>query len=783
MAEASRYAAARRQRLRRHVTTGALLICVPPLTPTNPLRAERALLLEVWINGRATGLVAEFKERDGAIFAAASELKEIGLAVPEPAADAEAVPLAALSGVSFRLEEASQRLAITADLSSLRAATLAARAAEETPKPVAESRLGMVLNYDLLGSYDLSGQALGSAFLDFRATPGRFGALSSAAVLRSAALGPDQESVVRLETSWTYSEPDELRRWRVGDAVSGGLSWTRPVRLGGFQLQTDFALRPDLVTYPVPVLAGEAAVPSALDVLLNGSRYLSQQVNEGPFVLQRLPAVNGAGEVTFAMRDALGRETVTTLPFYSSSTMMAPGLLSYSAEFGAVRQGYGLRSADYGDWAASGSLRYGVSDWLTLEGHSELAGALHLGGVGGTLRVGSLGTVSASVAASGGEASGLSSSIGIERQSRRFRFGVLATAATPDFRDIAALQGVPVPRSSLRASLGLSLGPYGSVGLAYAMRDEGDRTPFRTTGHGATQILTASYNIALADNVYLYANGIASRSERDSYGAMVGISISLGTTTAGGSVSLDGGRRNYQAQASRAATTIGDLGLRTYASEGAIAHRIAEGEYLASWGRMSAGVEQFSGTGSARLGARGALVVTGEGLYPSDSVPDSYAVVDTGGVADVGILHENRLVGRTDAKGRLLVPYLRSYQANKLTVDTADLPLDVQAGQSQVEVRPSERSGVRVNFDIHRDNAALVRLQARSGHPLPLGATATLPGGEATPVGHGGEAFLMGLQPTNQLRVTLPGGGSCEARFAYQPVAGELPVIGPVVCQ
>ncbi|MGY3695904.1 hypothetical protein ACVIGA_005984 [Bradyrhizobium sp. USDA 3240] len=37
------------------------------------------------------------------------------------------------------------------------------------------------------------------------------------------------------------------------------------MRLGGVQMQTNFALRPDLVTLPIPALSGSAAVPSTLD--------------------------------------------------------------------------------------------------------------------------------------------------------------------------------------------------------------------------------------------------------------------------------------------------------------------------------------------------------------------------------------------------------------------------------------------------------------------------------------------------------------------------------------
>jgi len=50
------------------------------------------------------------------------------------------------------------------------------------------------------------------------------------------------------------------------------------VRLGGAQIATDFSLRPDLVTFPVPIVAGSVAVPSNVDVLVNNVRVLSLEV-------------------------------------------------------------------------------------------------------------------------------------------------------------------------------------------------------------------------------------------------------------------------------------------------------------------------------------------------------------------------------------------------------------------------------------------------------------------------------------------------------------------------
>jgi outer membrane usher protein len=56
-------------------------------------------------------------------------------------------------------------------------------------------------------------------------------------------------------------------------------------------------------------------------------------------------------------------------------------------------------------------------------------------------------------------------------------------------------------------------------------------------------------------------------------------------------------------------------------------------------------------------------------------------------------------------------------------------------------------------------------------------------GAEDQPVGYDGEAYVTGLKPTNRMEVVLPQGTTCVAQFDYQPVKGDIPIIGPVVCK
>ena len=184
-----------------------------------------------------------------------------------------------------------------------------------TNPPRSRSDLGAVLNYVLFASSvkPPSGDAFGfsevNATLDARVF-GPIGSLSQSAIL--GATTSRRTEALRLDTTWSASDPQNLLTYRAGDVISGGFAWTRPIRLGGLQMQRDFALRPDLVTQPLPTASGSAAVPSTLDVYVNNLKTYSQDIAAGPYQVTNIPTLSAGGSAQIIVRDAAGHETQTT---------------------------------------------------------------------------------------------------------------------------------------------------------------------------------------------------------------------------------------------------------------------------------------------------------------------------------------------------------------------------------------------------------------------------------------------------------------------------------------
>ncbi|WP_233800582.1 fimbria/pilus outer membrane usher protein [Paraburkholderia sp. HP33-1] len=767
------------------------------------------LLLEVVINGNPTNLIADVVLRDGELLATGESLTNLGLRVPSGVSpDASGLyAIGSLPGVSVRVDIATETLYITAADSALLTKQLRPRNRAVSGAPV-ESSTGVTLNYDVNGAVT-NGREYGSGLFDGRFFSPFGVASTDFLAFAGSALGGTGSAPIRLDSTYVYPDVGSQNRYSLGDVITGGLAWTRPVRLGGAQMSHDFSMRPDLVTFPVPTLAGSVAVPSTVDVLVNGTRALSQQVQPGPFEVQQLPVITGAGQVQLNVTNALGQQVTSTLSFYASPSLLAPGLQTYSLESGFVRRNWGILSNDYGDFAALGTYRRGLTDYVTIEAHAEGTAGQFMAGGGLVANLFNVAVVNFGVAGSFGRGqSGGEVAFGLQRTGQLFSFGVSAQLATNNFSDIAATQGNPVPVRQITASASTALGRWGTLGVAWAQIDQprtlflssvsgtpsivppGSQSlpldtaePFVTSLH--SKILTASYSVALFHSVYLYATGFHDFAQ-GSTGATVGVTIPIGRrdTVSASGLYQRGSPAGAQVQAQRSAANVGELGYQVYAAGGNVDHEFAQLQYKSPFGLFTVGGDRLDNETTFRLEAQGAVSFVDNRLFPTNTVNNSFAVVNTSGVGGVHVLYENRPAGVTDAHGQLLVPDLLPWIDNHLAIDPGDVPIDAQVPDVAHTVRPPDRSGVVVRFPISKSNGALLILVDEAGRPIPLGSSATLQTtGAIVPVGYDGEAFVENLDKTNQVVVRLPDGDHCVVSFSYTPTANEIPRIGPLTCR
>ena len=358
----------------------------PVYRETPDPNADETLLLDVQVNGHPIGKIGEFTLRRGKLLARPEELRDLGFRIPASLVTESGglVALSVVPGLTWTLDQKEMELYVKVSDSGLVPALLGPSVRGElTGRRVIESGTGLTLNYDTVGSFATGqgGGAGGTGSMDMRAfSP--LGIVSSGwlAYAGTTSGGPGTNTAIRLDSAYTFADVNTLRRYSLGDFITGGLAWTRPVRMEGAQIHSDFSMRPDLITFPLPTISGSAAVPSTVDVLANGNLVVSSQTDAGPFEIPQLPVVSGAGTISMTVTNSLGQQVTVTQPFYASSTLLAPGLQTFAVQAGLVRRNWGSVSNDYGKIAGAAIYRRGLTPMFTVEGSVEgTPGAVHGG--------------------------------------------------------------------------------------------------------------------------------------------------------------------------------------------------------------------------------------------------------------------------------------------------------------------------------------------------------------------------------------------------------------------
>ncbi len=569
---------------------------------------------------------------------------------------------------------------------------------------------------------------------------------------------------VRLDTAWTFDNPERRTRLKVGDAFTRGGIGAAPLRFAGVQWGVDFSLDPSFITYPTPALSGQAAAPSVVDVYIDDALRFRSEAPAGPFSIPDAPVVAGAGIARVVITDVLGRQEIIARPFYVSPAMLRAGLADFSLEAGLLREDYAIESFSYGDAFVSGSVSRGMTNWMTLSARADLGAGLTTAGAGLSVTQAQIGQVDLAAAASSDDgASGAYAALGWERVGGALSVSASMEAATEGFRRRGEMRDAT--QFGARVSTGWRTERFGSLGFAYAARERYENADARTVS-----LLYAPPSLGLAE---LSFSLLWTQSREE--GLTFGVSLSRPLSDGGMRsihVSNQGDALNLRAQAQRAPLSSGGLGYRIGVTAG-------RGE------RLDAALSASGPIGEARFevsrvdqrtGLRGryAFGVTrlGGGVYLTRTIRDAFAVIDVG-APNVSVWHDGRALGRTDLRGRLFAPELRAYDVNRFTIAVDDLPGDAEIANDEATIRPRARAGVVVRMPITVAAAGEARVVDESGAPLPEGAVLTRMDGARFPVGADGRVYLSGLTGA----ATFERVGHCTVRADADSVRRGAPLV------
>ena len=735
--------------------------------------APQDVFLEVSLNGRSTSKIVRFHLQQGHLYAAVKDLNEIGLKGDRiEAGGAADIALDAMTGLRYTYDAARQAVDLQVPDSMRRPYTFDTRVLSDTQ--AASSSSGLFINYDAFAQTTPDEQ-LALANDEHWFTPSGVFDLSGVAYLSRK-----QRRYLRYETSWTHSDAAATRTLQIGDIVTSSLAWNRSLRMGGFQWRSNFALRPDLVTFPIPALYGSAVVPSGVDVYINDVKRYSGDVPSGPFIAHTVPGTTGAGQATLITRDALGRTISTSVSLYVDPRMLAAGISSYSFEAGFLRRQYGLSSFSYDPHPAmSGAARYGLTDTLTVEGLAQATthGLIDVGG-GALMRLGQWGVVNGSVSASAGQFAGSQISAGYQLIEPRFSINAQTVRAYGNFGDLASLDGASVPSSTDQLTLSLPFARKQSISLSYI----GSKYPHAPR----SQIGSVAYTMSLNGMISLNLNAFKDFSQHNASGVFLSVSLtSFRDVSMSASVGRENGRENSSFDAIHTPDYGGGWGWGAQAGDTAgTPFQQAQVQYLGNDGEVTVIAQRRGQDTSASIDATGALVLMDRSATLSRHIGDGFALVSTDGIGGIPVSRDNRPLGLTDGSGHLLVPDLNAYQHNLVSIDPVKLPADARIGTTKLDLTPQSRSGVMAHFGITRYRAASIILTDSDGNAIPPGTPVHAEASaHDTVVGYDGVTFVEGLTRENELSVGS-GTSRCTVRFGYEPLHdGSLPTIGPLTCE
>ena len=613
-----------------------------------------------------------------------------------------------LPGVQWAFDQRTLALDITLPASGFES-TEVETARRSTLPP--QSGVGAFLDYDALF---LTGDGVRER-LDALLEVGAFndyGVLVSD--FRAGDVTEDPE-LVRLETTLTKDFPDHRASVRVGDSVTSSGSLGRPVRFGGVQLASNFSTDPNFVTFPLPTIGGLAEQNSVAEVFLNNTVRVSEEVPAGPFEIDNLPVVTGAGEVQLRVTDLLGREQFLTQSYYVSPRLLKEGLSDYSVELGFERERFNDKNFDYGRPLLIGNESYGFTNELTGDVRAEISDDRQALGLGGAALLGDYGLVSAGVIGSRDDDAGEGYEVfaDYEYRGRNFNIGLRTEYADEDFRQIGQ-DREPIKRTD-QVALGVGLGSAGRIGAIMINTD--------TRNDQDRRSVVGNYSVPLGPGSLLL-NALHTMKPEKDYALTASYSLPLSpirsmTATANVREEASGARLQYRrgrggsdlGASYRLATEIGETPRRF---DGTLRYDAAQ-----ATAQVDAVYAEDQITARANVAGSVGLIDGRPAL--SRRLGRAFGMVALPGHPDVTVYLENREVGRTDEDGYLFLPRLNPYQENRVRIKAEDLPLDTEIEAEELVAVPYDRSGVQVAFNVKTNRTALATLIDAEGSPLPAG--------------------------------------------------------------
>ncbi len=571
----------------------------------------------------------------------------------------------------------------------------------------------------------------------------------------------NQTRATRLMTSITRDDRTKLRRMVLGDvyASSGALGST--VMMGGFSYSKSYSIDPSFLKRPTLDYTGFVALPSQVDVYVDGIRIRSEKFSPGGYNLKNIPVDGGLHDLEIRVRDTLGREQALNVPYYSTDALLRKGLQDYSYNAGVLREGYGTDSNRYGGPVFSMYHRYGLTPDATIGFHAEGNRALINGGpqlTGRLMRFG-ITDISLSMSAGNVENKGMAANLIHTFLSTHVNVRLQASGYSRHYHMLSNLPITDEQREPTRLVLSAGIS-YGSKRLGSVSFNLSSIKKYLGENRESYAV---TYARALQKQMYLSTTFQRVYQNRFDNQIFMSLTYFLHRDT---TVSTSYQRQNdsgvemvqvlKNAPAGRGFSYRALLERHDYSGE-SITSINPYFQYNGKYGVYTAEYRKhfsndLSGNESYDISASGSLVYASGVWGLSRPVDDSFAIVQAGKIRDVRVYFNNHEIGKTGSSGKIVIPSLNAFVDNIVGINDQDIPVNYVLKDVTRYLSPPWRSGTLVKFSATKVQAFSGRLSIKTksgGRPAEF-AEVTLQVGTETQkflTARDGEFYLENIPP------------------------------------
>ena len=704
--------------------SGSLALASEPLRLDSLEQQE--LYLSVVLNQASSAAFGHFIQTPQDLLISRETLQELQLKINAPDAPQHAgfISLAQIPGLSYDYNALAQSIQLNVSASFLQANTVAGFTPVEAAKVNAQQiRPGALFNYDFYAqaaedAWSLSGW---NELRFFGFGEGNVLSISANHAYTQTEASAELKSQI-LDTYWQKDFAGRALTLTLGDSQTRALDWSRSARISGIKLAKNYSLQPYQVTSPLASFKDSVLLPSTVDLLINGIQQSSSEVLPGQFNIQTAPSITGAGTAQLLITDLNGQRRAVNFSLFGTSRLLQRGLSDWEVNLGVNKLNYAVKSFSYGhELLMNATFRHGLSSDTTLESHAEYSNAAALAGFGIVHRLpDAWGVLNGSYSRSelNGQA-GQAYSAGYEWNNRLISFSMRHQQSAGNFGDLASGLGYAYIDRSDQAFFGLNT-RFGQFGSSYAAQQyQGIDNKY----------LIFNWSYYFPSKSYLTLNMTRNLNEKD-HSFFMSLNIPLDRQT---NAAVNGQKNpDYnKVSASVRRTALqnqADWGWQgnveysnpdNYSLQGQLQRETSVGQWDVGVQNARINGEDYS---TAVGSARGSLVLMNRSLFAMRQSLNSFAVVSTAGVADIPVRLENRLVGKTNRKGLLLIDSLNPYQHNAVSIDALDLPLEYKIESTQLDAVPYSGSGLYLNFPIYKMRAVQWAAVDAQNQPLKMGS-------------------------------------------------------------